>query len=266
MQILDVLLLLSEQVEIFPQTKAALRPIMDAYERMTGFPDAVGAVDGSIFRLEQPFEYEGFAILALQLDFAPHPFSSWICRKGFAAINMQATVDHKCKFMKYSLRPGSCSDKNVWTMSNLGQNSRSLVPPDCHLLGDAGYTLTEQLLTPYAIYDGMPTDEKRYNRQHSRTRIVVERAFGLLKGRWRVLKRTLNMKTPQSAARTIVAAMVLHNLTIDCGDTVSFPPADIGDPFLSQHVHVNYRNRAAEREAAIIKRDYIKEYLMTLNL
>ena len=34
---------------------------MDAFENITGFPDAVGAVDGSIFKLEIPFDYEGLA-------------------------------------------------------------------------------------------------------------------------------------------------------------------------------------------------------------
>ena len=60
--------------------------------------------------------------------------------------------------------------------------------------------------------------------------------------------------------------MVLHNLTIDCRDSVQIPAAEIDDPFLSQHVRVNYPNRAAARDAAMVKRDYIKDYLATLNL
>jgi hypothetical protein len=176
---------------------------------------------------------------------------------------MQATVDHQCRFMEYSLRPGSCSDKNVWTMSSLGQNASALVPPSRHLLGDAGYTLTNHLLIPYTIYDGMPGDEKTYNYLHSRSRIVVERAFGFLKGRWRILKRTLNMKTPESCARTIVAAMVLHNLTIECGDEVNLSNYTT-DEYLGEHVRVNFSSRSLEREAAIVKRDLIKDYLQTI--
>ena len=175
---------------------------------------------------------------------------------------MQATVDHNCKFMEYSLRPGSCSDKNVWTTSSSGQNAANLVPPGLHLLGDAGYTLTNHLLIPYTIFDGMPGDEKKYNYLHSRSRIVVERAYGFLKGRWRILKRILNMKTPQSCARTLVAAMVLHNLTIECGDRVNIDH-DANDAYIGQHIRVNYSTRA-EREAASTKRDCIKEYLDTI--
>lgn len=176
---------------------------------------------------------------------------------------MQATVDHKCKFVEYSLRPGSCSDKNVWIMSSLGKNASRMIPAGRHFLGDAGYTLTDHLMTPYTIFEGMPQDEKCYNYLHSRSRIVVERAFGFLKGRWRILKRTLNMKTPQSCARTIVACMVLHNMTIDCGDQVNIAEDSV-DIFFGQHTHVDYPNRAAAREAALTKRDLLKDYLVTL--
>lgn len=114
--------------------------------------------------------------------------------------------------MEYSFRPGSCSDKNVWRICS------SILPKGMHFLGDAGYTLSREVLVPCNIYDGMPAEEKTYNYIHSRTRITVECAFGMLKGRWRILKRVLNMKCPESIARTIIACMVLHNLTIDLRD------------------------------------------------
>src|SRR4051812_17050550 len=100
-------------------------------------------------------------------------------------------------------------------MSILGRQVITFLPPLMHLIGDAGYTLSSNLLVPYEIYDGMPKDERTYNYLHSRTRIAVEIAFGMLKGRWRILKRTLNIETPASRARTIIACMVIHNLTIN---------------------------------------------------
>lgn len=60
MQILDVLLLISSRFIKFPGTQSALDAITKGFEEMCGFPDAAGAVDGSLFRLERPFEYEGF--------------------------------------------------------------------------------------------------------------------------------------------------------------------------------------------------------------
>ncbi|KAG9402011.1 putative nuclease harbi1 [Aphanomyces cochlioides] len=105
-EVLDMLPQLSPYVISFPTT-------------------AESAIDGSLFEIERPYEYEG-----------------WICRKGWAAINMQATVDRDGRFMEYSLRAGFCSDKNLWTMSSLGSSVASVIPHTINLLGDAGYTLS----------------------------------------------------------------------------------------------------------------------------
>ena len=64
----------------------------------------------------------------------------------------------------------------------LDKNLHSILPPTTHLLGYAGYAISEQLMIPYPIKDDMIEFETRYNHHHSRTRIIVERAFGLLKG------------------------------------------------------------------------------------
>jgi hypothetical protein len=174
---------------------------------------------------------------------------------------MQATVDSSGRFMEYSLRPGSCSDKNLWTMSSFGQNVAGILKRDMHLVGDAGYTLSDNLMIPYEITDNMPRSERQFNYFHSCTRIAVERAFGLLKNRWRILNRTLNMKTPSSAGRTIVACLVLHNLTINAKDSINIP--DPVDPYL--HCHYPVRESPSNRQMALAKRDQIKSYLMTVH-
>ena len=69
--------------------------------------------------------------------------------------------------MEYSLRPGACSDKNVWKMSSLGRQVNSIIPLGTHLIGDAGYTLATYLLTPFGIFDGMCREERQYNYLHS---------------------------------------------------------------------------------------------------
>lgn len=58
------------------------------------------------------------------------------------------------------------------------------------LLGDSGYPLKEWLLTPF-LSPSNPQEEK-YNEALSKTRIVVERAFGVLKSRFRYFFFTSN--------------------------------------------------------------------------
>ena len=62
--------------------------------------------------------------------------------------------------------------------------------PSGVLLGDSGYPLRRYLLTP-KLNPGTPQEEN-FNRHHSRGRIVIERAFGILKSRFRY---KLNAKT-----------------------------------------------------------------------
>lgn len=52
--------------------------------------------------------------------------------------------------------------------------------------------------------------ERRYNLFHSKTRIVIEHSFGLLKSRWRILNY-INVNSVRKAVKTIVACCVLHN-------------------------------------------------------
>ncbi|CAK4272681.1 unnamed protein product, partial [Aphanomyces euteiches] len=80
---------LSPYVISFPTTAESWQEATEKFESIRGFPDVAGAIDGSLFEIERPYEYEG-----------------WICRKGWAAINMQATVDRDGRFMEYSLRAG----------------------------------------------------------------------------------------------------------------------------------------------------------------
>ncbi|XP_062595033.1 putative nuclease HARBI1 [Saccostrea cucullata] len=53
------------------------------------------------------------------------------------------------------------------------------------LIGDSGYPLKEWLLTPFLSPSNQ--QEEKYNDALTKTRIVVERAFGVLKSRFRCL-------------------------------------------------------------------------------
>ena len=71
-------------------------------------------------------------------------------------------------------------------------------------IGDRGYPLKP---------------EQHYNRVHARSRSVVERAIGLLKGRWLCLSsvRGALQYKPEKVCHIILACCVLHNLAIRHG-------------------------------------------------
>ena len=63
------------------------------------------------------------------------------------------------------------------------------IPKNSHLLGDAAYPLKTWIMTPYKDNGHLTEQQKTYNFYlHSLARMVIERAFALLKGRFRRVK------------------------------------------------------------------------------
>lgn len=58
--------------------------------------------------------------------------------------------------------------------------------------GDSGYALRPYLMTPIQGRD-LTEGQALYNRAHKKTRVVIERAFGELKARWRCLGKQGNI-------------------------------------------------------------------------
>lgn len=78
--------------------------------------------------------------------------------------------------------PGSTHDSFILANSFLPQIMRGV---NGWFLGDSGYPLKKWLLTPFAQPSNQ--QEQRYNSSHCSTRNTVERAFGVLKSRFRYL-------------------------------------------------------------------------------
>ena len=86
------------------------------------------------------------------------------------------------------------------------------------------------LLSPFRDNGHLTRAQIGYNEKHTRTRQPIERAFGLLKGRWRRLKY-IEMENVQEVPSVISAACVLHNfcLIADEGSIEEFLDVDNGD-------------------------------------
>lgn len=62
----------------------------------------------------------------------------------------------------------------------------------CHFLADSGYAASNWLLTP--VRNAVTTKDERYNKRHCSGRVCIERAFGCLKGKWRLLQNKCRLK------------------------------------------------------------------------
>ncbi|KAE9313823.1 hypothetical protein PF008_g19636 [Phytophthora fragariae] len=219
-----------------PSSTEEWRNIMDGFAAVRGFPYVCGAVDGSLFEIARPAEYEG-----------------WYCKDYHPAINLQALCDSRRRFMDFDVRPGSYSDKKTWKASKLGASVQNVLPPGAYFLADAGYTLSCELLTPYIPREEggrLSRCQERYNYTHSATRVAIECAFGMLTQRFRLIRRQLEQKSTTNCTRCILASMILHNILIELeDDTVDCNKRDDPSSMLEMELSTD------RRDICRIKRD-----------
>lgn len=175
---------------------------------------------------------------------------------------MQAVVDHRTVFRSYCIRAGSTNGQALWNRSGLRNNNA--IPAGMRLLGDAGYKIFRHLLTPFEDEEAAHnTKKRRYNYKHSQTRITVERSFGILKNRYRILLGKLQQKTPTNVTRVIVSCLVLHNLMVELKDTYPVTGADPNPAPYSTLTSLDVENDLSH-EQGLMKQTDIMEYLSCL--
>ena len=79
------------------------------------------------------------------------------------------------------------------------------------IVGDAAYPLMPWLMKPFINNQRLDEEQKHFNYRQSRARMVVENAFGRLKGHWRVLLKRMEIGI-KSVPNVISACCVLHNM------------------------------------------------------
>ena len=220
----------------FPSTESQLTECLSGFTEM-GFPQAVGAVDGTHIPVQGRylgaaaaafFNYKQFHSVLCVVRLAMRALlarvgSSGLCTRPTA----QMVADAKCRFIYGTYGwPGCANDMRAWGACALYKALRerrcwstmamyigsTLVP--LLLLGDSGFTQLPWVATPYAerVVGSDPT-KRAYNDKHKGCRRVVEQAYGLLKGRFRSLECldcVQDMFVPH-----IQACVALHNMLID---------------------------------------------------
>ena len=241
---------------VYIPTGDALKEIVTGFEHYWGFPQAAGAIDGSHVPIIKPLESA----------------SDYFNRKGFYSVIIQGLVDFRGLFMDvYIGWPGKVHDARVFANSSVYSkgNKGELFPAwtrkmcGCDvplvILGDPAYPLLPFVMKPYVENDRTPPDQKLFNYRESRARMVVENAFGRLKGRWRCLLKRLDFKF-ENVAYITAACVVLHNLCERNGDNFC---DDWNDDDFSTQVTVSPTSSAATSSTtrATEIRDAIKKTL-----
>ncbi|XP_018368784.1 PREDICTED: putative nuclease HARBI1, partial [Trachymyrmex cornetzi] len=164
-----------------------------------GFPGIIGAVDGTHVAIWPPEK---------ELEHL------YINRKLYHSLNILIVSDYYGKILTVnSGHGGRTHDARVWNASTVSahleqqyNNGRR----NYWLLGDSAYPLLPYLMTPkLGQPEGSPS--ARYTDAHVRASSRIEQTIGVLKGRWRCLRKERGLHySPEFSALIVNACCVLH--------------------------------------------------------
>lgn len=201
------------------------------------FTCAAGAVDGCHIRIKPP---------------GNNHRADYINYKLFPSIHLQAISDATGRFLDIFVGyPGSVHDARV--LRNSPVFNRALYPPaGFYLLADGGYPCLEKpitLITPYKLpLQGRM--QERFNGHHSRARSVVERAFGMMKARWRATLFKALEVSPAFAPDIVACCAFLHNLCLKTDDILEM---EVDEPIEDHPVAVHVAPDRAETSGQHIR-------------
>ncbi|XP_066603752.1 putative nuclease HARBI1 [Prorops nasuta] len=180
---------------------------INGFKQKQGIDNCIGAIDGCHIRIQKPSES-----------------SEVYCnRKKFFSIILQAVVDVNMKFTNiYCGEPGSLHDARVLRRSVLhhstANNLETIFPHNTFIIGDSAYPNLEWLVPPFRNNGHLTPQQIEFNYRHSSTRMVVERTFGHLKGRFRRIKFFNEYRDIQFITEMVTAICILHNISLDEGE------------------------------------------------
>lgn len=180
---------------------------------------------------------------------------AWRNRKGWISQNVFAAVDFNMNFI--FVLPGwegSANDSRVLAHAK-AQGFKA--PPGCFYLADNGYSNRDPLVlvpyqkTRYHLREQYATGrkpeskEELFNLRHSQARNVVERAFGVLKKRFKILALPRHGFSLSTQIKLIFVLTAIHNFMNSAGMPAT--GEDEGDSF--QDPVLNSREEETAGEA-----------------
>nr|XP_043633271.1 protein ALP1-like [Erigeron canadensis] len=128
--------------------------------------------------------------------------------------------------------PGSNNDINVLNQSPLYDTVRNGTAPNSSFIVRGryykrGYLLTDGIYPRWSTFVKAyphPVDpkEKKFKRVQEAARKDIERVFGVLKGKWKILERPIRFYDLDKIGKVVEACCILHNMIIkDNGRAIS---------------------------------------------
>lgn len=205
------------------------------YNDLKGFPGVVGMIDATHIKIHRP------AVRGID----------YYNRKNFYSVVLQAVVREDMRFVHvFAGFPGKVHDARVLKESPLYETGRSKCR-EGHILGDSGYPNLPWLLTPFRDNGHLSEAQKTYNTVHSSIRSKVERAFGLLKGRFTRLQN-IYQRDIKTIVNTIITSCVLHNICLVNDDEFEIQLSDQEDQVPDMPNRLNFDDH--DQEFAALKR------------
>ncbi|XP_022030495.1 uncharacterized protein LOC110931408 [Helianthus annuus] len=143
----------------------------------------------------------------------------------------------------YCRPPGSLNNINLLQQSPIYLAERNRVAHKCPYQMNEhaykrGYYLTEEIyptwptcmkMLPYHV----DPNKKKFKKLKEGARKDVERAFGVLKGKWGILRRLMRAMTVNKIINEMYTCMILHNMILK-DEGHAFSPVHIRDPVVER--------------------------------
>lgn len=195
---------------IFPQTGNQCRDAIASYTGKALLPNLLGCIDKIVVEIRKPYNNS----LEYYTSKQKHMLSS------------QVVCDGDLRFLVVdSGHPGILSSNKLFRKSWLAEaleNSTVLQKPivtlndGCskltpYLVGDQTYPTFPGIITPYPAGNTNFKGEKDLNKQIAQARKTIDQCINLLKLRWKILLKCLDV-SPERASKIVTVCCILHNI------------------------------------------------------
>ena len=203
---LDVVLK-TKRLHITLPLRSKLEDVRKGFDSLTNIKllnGCVGALDGFFQETKAPTKDE----VGNVISFYSGHYESY-------GINCQGMCDSKLRFLFFAVvSPGSTNDNIAFSQSIGLKEFIEKLPDGMYIVADVAYTVSDKLLTPFTGSQKNDVNRDSFNFYLSQLRIRIEMAFGLLRCKFRILKKPLE-KSMAVNSKIIMTCAILHNFLID---------------------------------------------------